>query len=214
MHMSKNNFPNKIPIFPLSNAIFFPGTILPLNIFEDRYIQLVNDCMRENRMFGMVQPKNTKGTSPEVYNIGCLGKIISFNETKDRRFVISLSGVIRFRIKKEFDKEKLYRNFEVDYSEFLSDLQETKNQISNYDKKILLDKIKIFFNKINYPIDFNELSELNLDQLISTVSMISPFSVEEKQKLIETIKIDDKIKTLDKIISFNLLDFQENKTVQ
>ena len=106
------------------------------------------------------------------------------------------------------------RPVKADYSEFLSDLQETKNQISNYDKKILLDKIKIFFNKINYPIDFNELSELNLDQLISTVSMISPFSVEEKQKLIETVKIDDKIKTLDKIISFNLLDFQENKTVQ
>jgi len=212
--MSKNNFPNKIPIFPLSNAIFFPGTILPLNIFEDRYIQLVNDCMRENKMFGMVQPKSAKGISAEVYNIGCLGKIISFNETKDRRFIISLSGVIRFRIKKEVEKEKLYRNFEVDYSEFLSDIQEKKDQITNYDKKYLLNKVKIFFNKINYPIDFNELSELNLDQLISTVCMISPFSAEEKQKLIETIKINDKIKTLDKIINFNLLDFQENKTLQ
>ena len=212
--MNKNNFPNMIPVFPLSNAIFFPGTILPLNIFEDRYIQLVNDCMRKNKMFGMIQPKKGKGISPEVYNIGCLGKIISLNETKDRRFIISLSGVIRFRIKKEVEKEKLYRSFEVDYSEFLSDTQEKKDEIKNYDKKYLLNKVKIFFNKINYPIDFNELSKLNLDQLVSTVCMISPFSVEEKQKLIETIKINDKIKTLDKIISFNLLDFQENKTLQ
>ena len=212
--MKKNNFPNKIAIFPLSSAIFFPRTILPLNIFEDRYIQLVNDCMKENRMFGMVQPKSNTDMIPKVYNIGCLGKIISFNETEDKRFIISLSGIIRFRIKSEIKKEKLYRNFEVDYSEFLTDLEDQKDQILIPDKKKLLNKIRIFFKKINYPIDYNELIKLNLDQLVSTVSMISPFSIEEKQKLIETVKIKDKVKTLEKIISFNLLDFQDNKTVQ
>ena len=205
--MKKNNLPNKIAVFPLSSAIFFPRTILPLNIFEDRYIQLVNDCMKENRMFGMVQPKNKKGMSPEVYKIGCLGKIVSFNETEDKRFIISLSGIIRFRIKNEITKEKMYRNFEVDYSEFLNDLEEKKNQIENYDKKNLVNKIKVFFNKINYPIDFNVLVKLDSDQLVNTVSMISPFSVEEKQKLVETINIDDKIKILSEIISFNLIDF-------
>ena len=212
--MNKKNFPNKIPIFPLSSAIFFPKTILPLNIFEDRYIQLVNDSMKENRMFGMVQPKNRKGTTPEVYKIGCLGKIVSFNETEDKRFIISLSGIIRFKIKNEIKKEKLYRIFEVDYSEFLNDLVEEKNQIINFDKKDLFRKIKLFFQKINYPIDYNELIKLNLYQLANTVSMISPFSVEEKQKLIETIKIEDKLKILSEVISFNLLDFEENKTVQ
>ena len=212
--IKKNNFPNKIPIFPLSNAIFFPKTILPLNIFEERYIQLVNDCMKENRMFGMVQPKTRTGKLPEVYNIGCLGKIISFNETNDKLLIISLSGIIRFRIKKEIEKEKLYRNFEVDYSDFFDDLEEKKDQIINYDKKNLLNKIKIFFEKINYPIDYIELAKLDLDQLVSTVAMISPFSVEEKQKLIEMVKIEDKIKILDEVITFNLLDFQENKTVQ
>ena len=212
--IKKNNFPNKIPIFPLSNAIFFPKTILPLNIFEERYIQLVNDCMKENRMLGMVQPKTRTGKLPEVYNIGCLGKIISFNETNDKRLIISLSGIIRFRIKKEIEKEKLYRNFEVDYSDFFDDLEEKKDQIINYDKKNLINKIKIFFKKINYPIDYIELAKLDLDQLVSTVAMISPFSVEEKQKLIEMVKIEDKIKILDEVITFNLLDFQENKTVQ
>tara|TARA_B100001123_G_scaffold166782_1_gene192085 strand:- start:161 stop:673 length:513 start_codon:yes stop_codon:yes gene_type:complete len=170
--------------------------------------------MKENRMFGMVQPKSKKGISPEVYKIGCLGKIISFNETEDKRFIISLSGIIRFRIRNEIKKEKLYRNFEVDYSEFLNDLEQGKIEIKNYDKKNLLNKIKVFFQKINYPIDHDQLTNLDLDQLVNTVSMISPFSVEEKQKLIETVKIDDKIKILSEIISFNLVDFEENKTVQ
>ena len=170
--------------------------------------------MKENRMLGMVQPKTRTGKLPEVYNIGCLGKIISFNETNDKLLIISLSGIIRFRIKKEIEKEKLYRNFEVDYSDFLDDLEEKKDQIINYDKKNLINKIKIFFKKINYPIDYIELAKLDLDQLVSTVAMISPFSVEEKQKLIEMVKIEDKIKILDEVITFNLLDFQENKTVQ
>ena len=212
--MKKDNLPSKIPIFPLSSAIFFPKTTLPLNIFEDRYIQLVNDCMKNNRMFGMVQPKNNKEKVPEVYGIGCLGKIISFNETLDKRFIINLSGILRFRINKELDEKKLYRTFEVDYSEFLTDLEKKEDQKIKYDKSNLLSNIKTYFRKINYPINFSELEQLNLDLLVSTVAMISPFSVEEKQKLIETVKLEDKMKTLDEIINFNLLDFEENKTVQ
>jgi len=212
--MKNNNFPKKISVFPLSNAIFFPNTILPLNIFEDRYIQLVNDSMKEERIFGMVQPKTKNGDSPEVYDVGCLGKIVSFNETADRRFIISLSGIIRFRIKKELNEKKLYRKFDVDYSEFVSDLDHKKNQITACNENNFLNKLKSYFQKINYPIDYKELTKLNLDQLISTVCMISPFSIEEKQKLIETLKIEDKIKLLDEIINFNLFEYQEYKTIQ
>ena len=165
-------------------------------------------------MFGMVQPRNRKGMSPEVYSVGCLGKIISFNETSDKRFIISLAGLTRFRIKKELQKEKLYRSFEVDYSEFLDDLEIKKDETFSFEKKNLLNKIQIFFEKINYPVKYSELSKLGLDELISNVSMISPFSIEEKQKLIETRKIDNKIKILNEIINFNLLDYQENKTIQ
>ena len=121
--MTKNDLPNKIAVFPLSNAIFFPRTILPLNIFEDRYIQLVSDCMKEERLFGMVQPKVMSGKKPEVYTVGCLGKIINFNETSDRRFIINLSGIIRFKIQKELISNKLYREFNVDYSDFIADLE-------------------------------------------------------------------------------------------
>ena len=212
--MKKEDLPNKIPVFPLSNAIFFPRTILPLNIFEDRYLQLVDDCMKGNRMFGMVQPRNKTDISPEVYNVGCLGKIISFNETTDKRFIITLLGLTRFRIKKELQKEKLYRSFEVDYSEFLDDLEIKKVETFSSEKKNLLKKIQIFFEKINYPVKYNDLSKLDLDELISNVSMISPFSIEEKQKLIETREFDNKIKVLNEIINFNLLDYQENKTIQ
>ena len=212
--MKKEDLPNIISIFPLSNAIFFPRTILPLNIFEDRYLQLVDDCMKGNRMFGMVQPRNRKDLSPEVYNVGCLGKIISFNETSDKRFIISLAGLTRFRIKKEIKKEKLYRSFEVDYSEFLNDLEIKKDESFILEKKSLLKIIQFFFEKINYPVKYNELSKLDLDELISNVSMISPFSIEEKQKLIETKKIDNKIKVLSEIINSNLLDYEESKTIQ
>ena len=155
--MKKEDLPNKIEVFPLPNAIFFPRTILPLNIFEDRYLQLVDDCMKGNRMFGMVQPRNNTDISPEVYNVGCLGKIISFNETTDKRFIITLLGLTRFRIKKELQKEKLYRSFEVDYSEFLDDLEIKKVETFSSEKKNLLKKIQIFFEKINYPVKYNDL---------------------------------------------------------
>jgi Lon protease-like protein len=212
--MKKNDLPENIAIFPLSNAVFFPRTVLPLNIFENRYIQLVSDCMKEKRLFGMIQPKKRSVDKPEVYRVGCLGKIVSFNETNDKKFIITLSGIIRFRIKEELDNKKLYRKFNVDYSDFVNDLKVEKNETTSYDKKNLLNKIKLFFHKINYEIELNELNKLNFDQLISTICMISPFSIEEKQKLIETIKIEDKIKVLEEIINFNLFDLQENNTVQ
>ena len=109
------NLPEKIAVFPLANVIFFPKTVLPLNIFEKRYIQLVEDCMKNNRTFGIVQPK----LKSKVYDVGCLGKIISFSETNDKRFIIILSGVSRFRIREELVSNKLYREFKVDYKDFV-----------------------------------------------------------------------------------------------
>ena len=212
MHIK--DLPKKISIFPLSNAIFFPKTILPLNIFEERYIQLVEDCMKEKRLFGMVQPKINKKTKSEVYKVGCLGKVISFNETEDKRYVINLSGVIRFRIKKELKTKKLYREFEVDYSDFTNDLKENNNEKNNYVIQNLLNKTKLLFKNKNYLLEWKELEKLNLDLLINTICMITPFSVEEKQLLIETNKIQDKLVILDKIINTNLLDNLENKTIQ
>ena len=173
--MKKEDLPKKIAIFPLSNAVFFPKTMLPLNIFEDRYLQLVSDCMKEKRIFGMIQPKNTDGKKPDVYSVGCLGKIINFNETEDKRFIITLSGITRFQIKEELSTKKLYREFDVDYSPFFQDLDNKIGKISHDGD--LLKKIEIFFTKINYSVELDQLFKLNFDQLISTVCMISPFTI-------------------------------------
>ena len=208
--MKIKDFPEQIPIFPLSNAIFFPRTTLPLNIFEDRYIQLVNDCMKGDRLFGMVQPK----FKTDVYNIGCLGKIINFEETADRRFIILLSGILRFKIKNELKIDKLYRKFTVDYSNFSDDLNLDSNKYQKITDTQLMKKIKIYLHKKNIFIKFSELKNLNFEQIVNTACMISPFSKEEKQKLLETQNIKQKIKILDEVLNFNLLDDFENKTVQ
>ncbi len=214
LNMFINNLPDKIAVFPLSNAVFFPKTILPLNIFEKRYIQLVDDCMKDQRLFGMIQPKSKPSKKNEVYEVGCLGKVTSFNETQDKRYLISLTGIIRFRIDKELETKKLYREFKVDYSDFSNDLMDKVFNEQNSQVKNRLNKIKIYFEKKNYMVQFDELKKLNCDQLISTISMISSFSPEEKQKIIETIKIEDKIQVFEKILSFNILDKSKNKTIQ
>ena len=211
--MDIKNMPKNIPVFPLSDVVFFPKTVLPLNIFEKRYIQLINDCMKNHRLFGMVQPKNRRGEQ-NVYEVGCLGKIINFNETSDGRFIINLSGIIRFRIKKEIDSNKLYREFEVDYSDFSQDLKVINNYENKYNKKNLLKKIKVFFKKKNYLINIDELEKQDFDQLISTLCMISPISILEKQKLIETTTSEEKIKLFENIINFSLADDFKNKTIQ
>ena len=144
--MINKNLPEKIAVFPLSNAIFFPKTILPLNIFEKRYIQLVSDCMKNQKLFGMVQPILKRKPKPGIYKVGCLGKIITFSETDDKRYIINLSGIIRFRIKEELITDKLYREFKVDYSDFIHDLDSKKIK-KDYDIKNLLSNIKLFFSK-------------------------------------------------------------------
>ena len=212
--MSIKNLPKKIPIFPLSNGVVFPKTVLPLNIFEDRYIQLINDCMKGERLFGMVQPKARTNLKPEVYRVGCLGKITSFNETKDKRFLITLSGIIRFRITEESPTMKMYREFKVDYSDFRKDLDILKIDNKNFDITSLLNKMKLFLGKQNYSLELEELKKLNIEQLISTLSMISPFSVEEKQKLIETVETEYRFKILEEIINFTLMDMYKFQTIQ
>ena len=162
----------------------------------------------------MIQPKDNTNPKPKLYSVGCLGRIVNFNETSDQRYIINLSGVCRFKIKEEVNSEKLYRKFNVNYADFIEDLNIKNKEISNAYKKDFLKKIKIFFEKINYSIEIDELMKLNFDQLISTVSMIAPFTVEEKQKIMETIKFEEKIKTLEKIINFNLIDNNQNKTIQ
>ena len=143
MPKSNNNLPKKIPIFPLSNFIIFPKTTVPLNIFEPRYIQMVDDSMKSNRLIGMIQPRKTGDLKkPDLHKIGCVGKITSFNETDDGRYLIVLNGICRYEITEELTSDKLYRECDVNFNKFESDLDldSKKNEIKFSDLSEIFTK--------------------------------------------------------------------------
>ena len=208
-----NKFPKLIPIFPLSGVIYFPKTNLPLNIFEPRYLDLVNDSYYNNKLMGMVQEKKN---SNEVYRIGCLGKISDLHETGDGRVIINLVGVTRFEIIKEIDNKKRYREFEVSYDNFDVDLVSHDEALIERERlKLFKDKAKVFFKKNGLLLNWKEFEKLDQSQQINTLAMIAPVSNEEKQKLLETKTIIDKTKLMLEIIEFYLhASRSDNKTLQ
>jgi len=209
-----DHLPNKIPIFPLSNFIIFPRTTVPLNIFEPRYIDMVDDAMKSNRIIGMVQPKKTDQNIPMLYNIGCAGKITSFNETNDGKYLIVLDGISRFKIIEELKNDKLYRECSISFDDFYSDLEENKEEIKFSDLEFIFKELKSLFIKEGYIINWKELEKKSLDQTINTLAMASPFSLEEKQVLLETINLNERRKKLEEILSTYKVDNFNNKTLQ
>ena len=144
------DLPKKISVFPLSNFIIFPKTSVPLNIFEPRYIDMINDSMKTNKLIGMIQPKlsiKESNTSPDLHEVGCLGKIVSFKETDDNRYLIELKGLIRFKIIKEELTNKKYRQCEVSYEDYLHDLEEKKEDLKFEDLEIIFKDLKSLFEK-------------------------------------------------------------------
>ena len=202
-------FPSVIPIFPLNGVIYFPKTNLPLNIFEQRYLNLVNDAFNKNKLMGMIQSKKDDNG---VYNIGCLGEISDYQKSKDGRILINLTGVSRFKIIEEMSTKKLYREFKVDYNDFSGD---TENNHHEVDTSKLIEKAKIFFKRNGLLLNWIEFQKLDQTQRINTLAMIAPITNEEKQKLLEAISIEKKIETLESIISFYLYETGlNNQTLQ
>ena len=214
--MSKiNELPNILPIFPLSNFIFFPNTSAPLNIFEPRYIQMIDDSIKSNRMIGMVQPKGISNIKkPELFKVGCLGKISSFNETDDGRYVIVLNGVSRFNIVEEIDRGKLYREFKINFQEFENDNTKEELEVNFSDFSLIFKNLRKIFEKQGYIINWNELEKQSLDQTINTLSMASPFSKEEKQMLLEAKDLKSRKQKFEEIIKLYSSDNFSNKTLQ
>ena len=203
------NFPKIIPVFPLSGVIYFPKTNLPLNIFEQRYLDLVNDAYQKDKLMGMVQSRKENNS---VYKIGCLGKISDYQKSKDGRILINLTGVTRFQILDEVQNKKLYREFKVDYKKFVEDID---NLETNVDTKMLMDKAQSFFKRNGLLLNWKEFEKLDFTQQINTLAMIAPITNEEKQKLLESISLENKIKSLESIISFYLFDSNSNSnTIQ
>ena len=198
--MNIKKFPEIIPVFPLSGVIYFPKTNLPLNIFEQRYLNLVNDAYNKDKLMGMVQARKENDS---VYKIGCLGKISDYQKSKDGRILINLTGVTRFQILEEISNKKLYREFKVDYKSFIADTDLIE---MNVNTNTLMDKAQTFFKRNGLLLNWKEFEKLDQSQQINTLAMIAPITNEEKQKILESISLENKIKSLENIISFYLYE--------
>ena len=214
--MKKVDLPKKIPIFPLSNFIIFPKTTVPLNIFEPRYIEMINESMKSNKLIGMIQPKNSinNQSQPNLYDIGCLGKITSFKETEDGRYIIELKGLIRFKIIKEITTSKKYREYEVDFQDFNHDLEEKKEDLKFSDLELIFKDLKSLFESRGFIINWKELEKQSLDETINALAMASPFTLEEKQILLEAKNLSVRKNRIAEILSTYTHDVFNNTTLQ
>ena len=214
--MKIKELPNKIPVFPLSNFIIFPKTSVPLNIFEPRYIDMVNDSMKSNKFIGMIQPKiSTKNKiNDSLHNVGCLGKITSFKETEDGRYLIELRGLIRFEIIKELKLTNKYRECEVNFSKFNHDLSEKKEDLKFKDLELIFKDLKSLFEKRGFVINWKALQQQSLDETINALAMASPFSLEEKQILLEAKNLDARKNMISDILKTYSFDNFDNTTIQ
>ena len=215
--IDKKNLPNKVPVFPLSNFIIFPKTSVQHKIFEPRYIQMVNDSMKSNKYIGMIQPKNLKTNnidSKDLYNVGCLGKITTFKDSDDGRFLIELKGIIRFEIIKEIYNEKKYREYEISFDNYYDDLNEKKREVKFSDLELIFKNLKTLFEKKGFIINWKELEKQSLDETINALAMASPFTLEEKQALLEAKNLDVRKTKISEILTTYTFDQYNNTTIQ
>ena len=214
--MSEKKLPNEIPIFPLSNFIIFPETTVPLNIFEPRYLQMIDDSMKSHRLIGMIQPKKQlKDEKPDLFDVGCLGKITSFNETDDGRYLIIINGLTRFKVLKEIETEKLYRICNVNFDDYKNDFNKKKEDNLKYsDLNSIFKNLRSLFKKQGYTINLKDLENQRIDKTINSLAMASPFSLEEKQILLETLSLNNRKLKLEEILKTYILDNFSNTTIQ
>ena len=214
--MQKKDLPKEIPVFPLSNFIIFPKTTVPLNIFEPRYLDMVNDAMKSNKLIGMIQPKtsNDQLDIPSLHEVGCLGKITTFRETEDGRILIELKGIIRFKNLEEIKGNKKYRILKVDFSDYYNDLEEQKEEIKFSDLELIFKGLKSLFEKKGFVINWKSLEKQSLDETINALAMASPFSLEEKQILLESVNLNIRKQKISEILSTYTFDEFNNTTLQ
>ena len=215
--MKIEDLPKIIPVFPLSNFIIFPKTTVPLNIFEPRYIDMINDSMKSNKFIGMVQPKifnPTKDNNPELYNIGCMGQITNFKETDKNTFLIDLKGIIRFQIIEEINTDKKYRECKVNFKDYYEDLETKKEDLKFSDLEIIFKDFRNLFEKRGFVINWKGLEKQSLDETINALAMASPFTLEEKQILLEAKNLDLRKNKISEILTTYTFDQYNNTTIQ
>ena len=215
--MKKDNLPKKLAVFPLSNFIIFPKTTVPLNIFEPRYVDMINDSMKSNKLVGMIQPKLLKNSSddiPQLHEIGCMGKITSFKEIEDSRYLIELKGIIRFKIQKEIQSSKKYRECEINFESYFEDLENKKEDIKFSDLELIFKDLKSLFEKRGFIINWKALEKQSLDETINALAMASPFTIEEKQVLLEAKNLNVRKTKIAEILTTYSFDQYNNTTIQ
>ena len=209
------DLPKNIPIFPLSNFIIFPKTTVPLNIFEPRYLTRINDCLETNKFIGLIQPKkNNNKDVADLYGVGCLGEITNFRDTSDGRYLIDLSGISRFNIIKETKSDKPYRKFDVNFESFEEDLNINKETLKFSELELIFKDLKSLFEKKGYIINWKSLKKQNLNETINALAMASPFSLEEKQILLESKNLEIRKNKIAEILSTYNYDNFDNTTIQ
>jgi len=211
--MKKEDLPKILPVFPLSNFIIFPKTTVPLNIFEPRYVDMINDSMSSNKLIGMIQPKNNDDI-PNLYDIGCMGKITSFNENDNGQFLIELKGIIRFEIQNEIRSNKKYRECEIRFENYYDDLNKQNENIKFSDLKLIFKDLKNLFEKRGFIINWKGLEKQSLDETINALAMASPFTLEEKQILLETKNLESRKIKISEILTTYSFDNFNNTTIQ
>ena len=212
-----NDFPKIIPVFPLSNFIIFPKTSVPLNIFEPRYIEMVNDAMKSNKLIGIIQPLSSDSAlkiEPELHKVGCVGRIDTFEKTDDGRYLIELKGLIRFEKLREINSHKKYRECEVNYKNYVHDLDKKKENLKFTDLELIFKDLKSLFEKKGFIINWKALEKQSLDETINALAMASPFSLEEKQFLLEAENLNIRKNKISEILSTYTYDVFDNTTLQ
>ena len=185
--MSYKDLPNQIPIFPLSGVLLLPKGQLPLNIFESRYLAMIDNVLANGRYLGMVQLKGSKTESgtelSEIYNVGCVGRVTAFAEMDDGRYIITLSGLARFKVLKELEHKSLWRAVEVDYVTF--GVNDEKNKAEDFLRKPFIEALEAYFLMHKIKGSWDTIENVDLENLIASVAMAVPFSAEEKQAILE-----------------------------
>ena len=206
--VSSKNIPNSLPIFPLDNVLLLPFGKLPLNIFEERYINMVLDSLQSDRMIGIIQPKNNNN---ELFMMGCIGKITSYIETPDYRLVLNLEGVCRFVLNERNLTSKGYYQGNIETNNYLDDLNEIEPML---DRNTLIQKYTNFFKIKKLAIDHEILGETSNLQLLSTLAMLAPFNKIDKQAILESPNVKDRINTINSILDLNTFQVVSNKSNQ
>ncbi len=209
------DLPDTIPVFPLPGALLLPRGRLPLNIFEPRYLAMLDDALKsDHRLIGMVQPfEPTSEGPPRLRRIGCAGRVIAFSEAEDGRYLITLAGICRFRVKEELEGFQPYRRAKVDFETFRRDLGGSEED-PDFDRDGFLETLGRFFSVAQLSSDWETLREADAEMLVNSLSMLCPFEVEEKQALLEAPTLANRRETLAALMQFAIASGGDDGAVQ